>query len=176
MPSVYRCKRVAGPGFLIVGDAAATLDPLSSFGVKKAMASGWVAAVVVNTCLRRPEMETAALQFFEEREREVFESYDKLSATWYGDERPSAELQAALEELRAQAVDPPGDLRRGIAADCGRRSRDGRSCCGIRSAGSISWQTSTPRNWRNWRRASRRCRICSRPITARVRRCPCRIF
>ena len=61
-------------GFLIGGDAAATLDPLSSFGVKKAVASGWVAAVVVNTCLRRPEMEVAALQFFEEREREVFES------------------------------------------------------------------------------------------------------
>lgn len=100
--SVYRCRQVAGPGFLIVGDAAATLDPLSSFGVKKAIASGWVAATVVNTCLRRPEMETAALQFFEEREREVFESYDRLSATWYGDEGPSAELQSALEELRAR--------------------------------------------------------------------------
>ena len=85
-----------------MGDAAATLDPLSSFGVKKAVASGWVAAVVVNTCLRRPEMETAALQFFEEREREVFEAYDRLSATWYGDEGPSAELQAALEDLRTR--------------------------------------------------------------------------
>ena len=100
--AVFCSRKVAGPGFLIAGDAAATLDPLSSFGVKKAMASGWVAAVVANTCLRRPEMQDAALQFFEERERDVFESYDRLSAAWHGDELPSPELQAALEDLRAR--------------------------------------------------------------------------
>jgi flavin-dependent dehydrogenase len=100
--AVYWSRRVAGPGFLIVGDAAATLDPLSSFGVKKAIASGWVAAVVANTCLRRPDMEAEALRFFEEREREVFETYDRLSGTWYGDEAPSPELRVALQELRAQ--------------------------------------------------------------------------
>jgi hypothetical protein len=100
--AVYCRDRVAEPGFLTIGDAATTLDPLSSFGVKKAMTSGWMGAVVANTCLQRPAMEAAALAFFEEREREVFESYDRLSAAWYRDESPSADLQSALEDLRAR--------------------------------------------------------------------------
>lgn len=70
--SVYGASQFAGPGFLLVGDAGSFIDPLSSFGVKKALASAWVGAVAVNTCLRRPEMSHAALDFFSARERQVF--------------------------------------------------------------------------------------------------------
>ncbi len=54
--SLYTAKRFAGPGFLLVGDAGSFIEPLSSFGVKKALASAWLAAVVVHTCLTKPEM------------------------------------------------------------------------------------------------------------------------
>ncbi|MEO6222437.1 MAG: tryptophan 7-halogenase, partial [Vicinamibacterales bacterium] len=36
--SLYSTSHCSGPGFLLVGDAASFIDPLSSFGVKKALA------------------------------------------------------------------------------------------------------------------------------------------
>lgn len=65
----YHATEVAWPGCLLVGDAASMLDPLSSFGVKKALASAWLAAVVVHTALVTPEHTTAALSLFREREQ-----------------------------------------------------------------------------------------------------------
>ena len=52
--SMYVAERPAGDTWLLIGDAASFIDPLSSAGVKKAMASGWLAAVAVNTALGRP--------------------------------------------------------------------------------------------------------------------------
>ncbi len=95
--SVYTARQFCGRGFAIAGDAGATIDPLSSFGVKKAMVSGWMAAVVANTCLRRPEREYAALAFFEAREREVSETYGRLTDGWYTGQAAGG----VLERLRA---------------------------------------------------------------------------
>jgi flavin-dependent dehydrogenase len=67
----YGARRYAGPGFLLVGDAASFIDPLSSFGVKKALASGWLAAVATHTALVRPGLADEALAFFDRREREA---------------------------------------------------------------------------------------------------------
>jgi flavin-dependent dehydrogenase len=78
--TLYSAHRYAGPGFLLVGDAASFIDPLSSFGVKKALASAWVAAVVTHTALTRPEVRDAALAFHERRERAVHVSYRAQSA------------------------------------------------------------------------------------------------
>ncbi len=46
-----RASRYAGPRFLLAGDAGSFIDPLSSFGVKKALASAWLGAIVVHTPL-----------------------------------------------------------------------------------------------------------------------------
>jgi hypothetical protein len=70
--SLYCATRFAGPRFLLAGDAASFVDPLSSFGVRKAMASGWLAAIAINTCLRRPAMTTSALDFYSGRERQSY--------------------------------------------------------------------------------------------------------
>ena len=69
--TTYSAERFAGEGFLLVGDAATSLDPLSSFGVKKALASGWLAAVVAHTVLSTPRMAGDALAFFDRRERQM---------------------------------------------------------------------------------------------------------
>ncbi len=82
--SQYGARRFGGPGFLLVGDAATFIDPLSSFGVKKAMASGWLAAVVTNTCLRQPARADLARRFYAEREREVWTSYRRQAAAFFG--------------------------------------------------------------------------------------------
>lgn len=78
--ATYDAVRYGGPGYLLVGDAGSFIDPLSSFGVKKAMASAWLAAVVVNTVLTDPAMTPAALELFDRRERHIHEAYRDLSA------------------------------------------------------------------------------------------------
>jgi flavin-dependent dehydrogenase len=100
--SLYTSRQFCGPGFLLAGDAGSIIDPLSSFGVKKAMVSGWIGAVVANTCLRRPAMQDTALQFYENREREVYRQWRELSGSWFrrGGDQP-------FWEDRAGPPDPP---------------------------------------------------------------------
>lgn len=83
--SQYGARRFAGRGFLLVGDAATFIDPLSSFGVKKAMASGWLAAVATNTCLRHPDRAGLARDFHADRERQVWESYRRQAAAFFAE-------------------------------------------------------------------------------------------
>ena len=117
--SLYSARRFAGPQFLLVGDAGSFIDPLSSFGVKKALASAWMAAVVVNTCLRRSEMTEAALEFFSNREQHVYLSYLKQSTHffaeaavhhphpfWNGRSRPRVEANLWLPDEEALRQDP----------------------------------------------------------------------
>ncbi|HEV3057581.1 MAG TPA: hypothetical protein VGY48_04995, partial [Vicinamibacterales bacterium] len=73
--STYTASDYAGERFLLVGDAGSFIDPLSSFGVKKAMASAWIAAIVVNTCLAHDERRRDALAFFSSWERDVNARY-----------------------------------------------------------------------------------------------------
>ena len=82
--SMYSASRYSDERLLLVGDAASFLDPISSFGVKKALASGWRAAVVVHTCLNSPDMETASLDLHETRERQIYASYLNKSAEVFG--------------------------------------------------------------------------------------------
>jgi flavin-dependent dehydrogenase len=71
--SVYTAARHAADGFVLVGDAGSTLNPLSSFGVKKALTSAWLAAVVAHTCLVHPERTAAAQTFFSRWESQVWQ-------------------------------------------------------------------------------------------------------
>jgi len=108
--SLYTSKQFYGPGFLLAGDAGSFIDPLSSFGVKKAMVSAWVAAVVVNTCLRRPAMREIALKFFDDREREVYGGYLQKSAALLLEARGHSEvkddrgLADALNQLKRKSA------------------------------------------------------------------------
>ncbi len=78
--SQYDAERVSGDHFLLVGDAASFVDPLSSFGVKKALASAWLAAVVTRTGLTQPELSLHASKLYETRERTMFEALQRRSA------------------------------------------------------------------------------------------------
>jgi Tryptophan halogenase len=83
--ATYDAARYAVPGALLVGDAGSFLDPLSSAGVKKALASAHLAAVAVHTCLQRPSMTDAALALFEQRERTAHAHYSGLAARYYAE-------------------------------------------------------------------------------------------
>jgi flavin-dependent dehydrogenase len=73
--SWQRTNVFAEPGMLRVGDAASVIDPLSSQGVYKALCSAVTAATVINTCLKKPEMECAALDFYNAEERRAYDGY-----------------------------------------------------------------------------------------------------
>lgn len=70
-------------GLLLVGDAGSFIDPLSSFGVKKALSSGWLAAAAVHTCLADPPTAETAVEFFDARERAIYRSYRSWSASFF---------------------------------------------------------------------------------------------
>lgn len=77
--SMYSPQSYADDRVLLVGDAGSFIDPLSSAGVKKALASGWLAAVAAHTALVRPAMRATAFAFFEAREREIYEHFRALT-------------------------------------------------------------------------------------------------
>jgi len=126
--SLYETADLGGPRHLIVGDAASCIDPLSSFGVKKALTSAWMGAAVVHTCLTEPALEAAARELYASREREAYAASVRLAAGYARDAvavhdtpfwqvrsdvaasfepgadpaAPGAEVAAAFEALRAR--------------------------------------------------------------------------
>jgi flavin-dependent dehydrogenase len=121
--SPYRASAYAGERWLLVGDAASFIDPLSSAGVKKALASAWLAAIAVHTALTNPRMRAEAFQFFSAREHEIeahlsresrrflagaatghhHPFWDERSDDGEGDTAEVDEIRRAIHELRARA-------------------------------------------------------------------------
>ncbi len=106
--SPYGTTRVGGDGLVLAGDAATFVDPLSSYGVKKAMASAWLAAIVVNTCLDTPDLEAAALSLHAARERAMYESLSRQSAA-LAREAAGAHTRAFWEDRAAVDVGAAAD-------------------------------------------------------------------
>ena len=123
--SVYDCVRAFEGRAFLVGDAASFVETLSSGGVKKALASAWRAAVVVNTCLDRPEMLSVASEFYDRRERQVYTEYQRHTSLFF---RDAARVytdrfwsaRAAEDPNRPDAGDDPADGD--LARDPGVRS------------------------------------------------------
>ncbi|WP_049623871.1 NAD(P)/FAD-dependent oxidoreductase [Frateuria defendens] len=65
----YDSSRMGGPGWVLVGDAFAFLDPVFSSGVYLAMSGAERAAEVVDQALREPRREAALLRRLEKRQR-----------------------------------------------------------------------------------------------------------
>ena len=65
-------ERVAGSNWLLVGDSASTLDPLSSQGIQKAITSAFAANVIVQTILTRADHTEPAIEFYQEREETTY--------------------------------------------------------------------------------------------------------
>jgi len=65
----YDASRMGGPGWVLVGDAFAFLDPVFSSGVYLAMSGAEQAAAVVDQALREPQHEPALLRRLEKRQR-----------------------------------------------------------------------------------------------------------
>ncbi|MEO7641157.1 MAG: NAD(P)/FAD-dependent oxidoreductase [Ramlibacter sp.] len=65
----YSCVHTHGPGYLLIGDAFAFIDPVFSSGVMLAMQGGFIAADTVQTCLNEPARAAWALRAFDRQVR-----------------------------------------------------------------------------------------------------------
>ena len=100
--SPYSAHVFARPGVLLVGDAATFVDPLSSFGIKKALASAWLAAVVVHSVLENPAIADSALWLFNRREAAMYDSLRRSAAALARD--ASATHSTSFWEARASSA------------------------------------------------------------------------
>lgn len=65
----YDSRRMGGPGWVLIGDAFAFLDPVFSSGVYLAMSGAEQAVAVVDEALREPAREKGLLRGLEKRQR-----------------------------------------------------------------------------------------------------------
>ena len=112
--SLYHARKYCRPGLLLVGDSGSFIDPLSSYGVKKALASGWLAGIVVHTALIDAPMTDLALDFFDNREQSVYQSYRHSSAEFFEEAasvygHPYWTTRAEAARAAAGAVSGPND-------------------------------------------------------------------
>lgn len=79
----YRADSFAGPRFVRIGDAAVTLDPLSSQGVQTALSMALQGSLVVHTIRTIPANTTAAVGFYESRCGELVARHQHQTARLY---------------------------------------------------------------------------------------------
>jgi 2-polyprenyl-6-methoxyphenol hydroxylase-like FAD-dependent oxidoreductase len=123
--SMYHAVRYVDGNVLLVGDAGSFIDPLSSAGVKKALASGWLAAVAAHTCLVRPGMRRIALDFFDAREREVYQSFRAMTEAYWRD----AAAWHAHPFWSDRAITAGGSVEREVLAAAYEKVRQAPALC-----------------------------------------------
>lgn len=105
VPSIHaahtQClERVTGEGWLAVGDAATTFDPLSSQGILKSLRSGVLASYAVADYFRGS---SSGLKKYAALTGREFKDYLEARADFYGRERRWAEAPFWRRRSRAQA-------------------------------------------------------------------------
>ena len=86
----FDSEKVCGDGWILVGDAASFIDPLTSQGVFKAIQSGLAAAAVIRTIMQRPEDTELARRYYQESQEEFHANYVDVALAFYR-ESPFAE-------------------------------------------------------------------------------------
>src|SRR5262249_6073101 len=81
---VYASEPI-GSGYVRVGEASFSLDPLSSTGVEKALQSALVGAIVAHTLLRHSERTGLCARFYKERQQEAVATHAAWANQFYRD-------------------------------------------------------------------------------------------
>ena len=102
----YICRKFHGPGYLMVGDAAAFIDPILSTGVHLAMNGGLGAAVAINTSLSDSGLTGQAMQWYEEEYKAIASKFLQLAEHWYLGHRSQNEWFSTAKGL----VDPASNM------------------------------------------------------------------
>lgn len=99
----HRLERLAGKGWLAVGDAATTFDPLSSQGILKGLRSGVLASYAIGDYFKG---EASGLEKYEAIVSKEFESYLSTRAEFYRAERRWPESEFWTRRYDNITLDP----------------------------------------------------------------------
>jgi hypothetical protein len=102
--------QVAAPGWLAVGDAAASHDPLSASGIVRALDSGVHAAHAIHSSL--VEGRTEALAEYGARQSEAYSRYAETRARYYQLEQRWPDGRFWRRRQRTVTLDPRAWVRR----------------------------------------------------------------
>lgn len=117
----YDSRQMGGPGWVLVGDAFAFLDPVFSSGVYLAMTGAEQAATVVDTALRKPAAEAGLLRRLERRQRAgmkrfsffIYRFNNPVMCGLFASPRNTLQLeQGVISMLAGDLFDTPKVLRR----------------------------------------------------------------
>jgi flavin-dependent dehydrogenase len=117
----YHCTRIAGPRWVMVGDACAFVDPIFSTGVYLAMASAEKGAEVVDGALRDPGLERGLQRRYTKRVRLALgrlawfiHRFTTPAMRWlFSNPRNVCGVeQAMISMLAGDVFDAPGVMRR----------------------------------------------------------------
>ena len=131
--SPYRASAYAGGNWLLVGDAGSFIDPLSSAGVKKALASAWLAAIAAHTALTNARMAAQAFAFFSNREDEIERHHSRESRRFLAT-AAADHSKPFWDERKEHSPDDPGDheaIRAAFEALKARPSWEPRIAAGV---------------------------------------------
>ena len=79
----YVCRRLVGPGYILVGDAACFVDPLFSSGVHLALMAGVMAAAYVVSALKDSSMAEPAGQVYQELYLKEYNQFREMARLFY---------------------------------------------------------------------------------------------
>jgi len=117
----YDSTQMGGPGWVLVGDAFAFLDPVFSSGVYLAMSGAEQAAAVVDAALREPSREKGLLRKLEKRQRAgmarfsffIYRFNGPVMRQMFREPRNTWQLeQGVISMLAGDLFDTPKVLRR----------------------------------------------------------------
>jgi FADH2 O2-dependent halogenase len=113
----YTMERLAGDGWLLVGDAARFVDPLFSSGMSVAAESARAAAAAIQDALASGDRSAGAFAGYERRLRAALDTWRELIALYY--RLPSAFLGLLADPREREALRPllQGDLYEGGAEE-----------------------------------------------------------
>ena len=114
--SPYSARVYGERGALVVGDAGSFVDPLSSFGIKKAVASAWLASVVVHSILLNESIAEPALELFNGRERSVYDALRRATGALARDAAAASPGVFWASRAMAAATDPEASSEPDAAA------------------------------------------------------------
>ena len=83
----YVSSRLAGKGWILVGDAACFVDPLFSSGVHLAMSSALMAAAYVHAVLDEPELRQPAAEAYSQLYLDQYHQFREMAALFYASNR-----------------------------------------------------------------------------------------
>ncbi|MUL41485.1 NAD(P)/FAD-dependent oxidoreductase [Streptomonospora sp. PA3] len=98
----YTSRRFHGPGWVLVGDAGAFVDPLFSTGVTLAMRGARSCSKAVEVALRNPEAQAEVLDVYEARYREFLRAVLDFVRFFYKTDKTREDYWAEAQDI----IDP----------------------------------------------------------------------